>query len=145
MANFYAYPSFQRRYGNEVDGDGNPIISAQWQTIILNATQASTILGLFINGIVTEWIGYRKTMILAMVFMSSAVFIPFFSNGLPMFLAGGLVQGIPWGVFSTLAVTYAADICPMKLRGYMTSWVSREMRKNRQGLGISGQLTTSKD
>lgn len=142
MANFFTYPSFQQRYGNEVDNDGNPIVSAQWQTIILNATQASTILGLFINGIVTEWIGYRRMMMLAMVFMAGAVFIPFFSNGLPMFLAGGLVQGIPWGVFSTLAVTYAADICPMKLRGYMTSWVSREMQRTRQGPGTSDQLMT---
>ena len=62
-----------------------------------------------------------------------------------MFLAGGLVQGLPWGVFQTLAISYAADLCPTHLRGmwllsvtqsvpfgeeaneyivYMTSWVN---------------------
>ncbi|KAH7160990.1 alpha glucoside transporter [Dactylonectria macrodidyma] len=124
MSNFWAYPAFVERFGDEVDNDGNSIVSARWQTIILNSTQVGSIIGLFINGIVTEWLGYRKTMIITMIAMIGAIFIPFFSTGLPMFLAGGIVQGIPWGIFQTLAVTYAADICPLKLRGYMTSWIN---------------------
>ncbi|KAG9250038.1 general substrate transporter [Emericellopsis atlantica] len=60
-------------------------------------------------------------MIATMIAMIGAIFIPFFSRGLPMFLAGGVVQGIPWGIFQTLDVTYAADICPLHLRGYTTS------------------------
>ncbi|EXF80193.1 sugar porter family MFS transporter [Colletotrichum fioriniae PJ7] len=124
MSNFYAFPAFMKRYGDQVDANGDPLVSARWQTIINNGTQAGSILGLILNGIITEWIGYKKTMIVAMVAMIGAVFIPFFSNGLPMFLAGALIQGIPWGIFQTLAVTYAADICPMSLRGYMTSWVN---------------------
>lgn len=41
MSNFYAYPPFRNRFGNEIDADGEKIISAQWQTIISNGTQAS--------------------------------------------------------------------------------------------------------
>jgi MFS transporter, SP family, general alpha glucoside:H+ symporter len=63
-------------------------------------------------------------MIFFMIFLIGAVFIPFFSTGLHMFLAAGIIQGIPWGVFQTLAVTYAADICPTNLRSYMTSWIN---------------------
>ncbi|KAF6826058.1 MFS maltose permease [Colletotrichum plurivorum] len=124
MSNFYVFPAFQQRYGNEVNDKGEPIISAQWQTIINNGVQVGSIIGLVINGFITEWLGYKKTMIVSMIAMIGAVFIPFFSTGLPMFLAGALVQGVPWGIFQTLAVTYAADICPMSLRGYMTSWVN---------------------
>ncbi|KAH7368721.1 alpha glucoside transporter [Plectosphaerella cucumerina] len=124
MSNFYAYPPFRNRFGNEIDADGEKIISAQWQTIISNGTQVGSIIGLILNGWINEYLGYRWTMIAAMVAMIGAVFIPFFSTGLPMFLAGGIVQGIPWGIFQTLAVTYAADICPTALRGYMTSWVN---------------------
>lgn len=40
-----------------------------------------------------------------------------------MFVAGQVAQGIPWGIFQTLAVTYAADICPLTLRHFMTAWV----------------------
>ncbi|KAM0272187.1 hypothetical protein ACHAQH_008810 [Verticillium albo-atrum] len=123
MSSFYAYPTFMERYGNQVDENG-PLISAQWQTIIGNGVQVGSIIGLIINGFVTEWLGYRKTMVIAMTAMIGAIFIPFFSNGLPMFLAGALIQGIPWGIFQTLAVTYAADICPTALRAYMTSWIN---------------------
>lgn len=88
--------------------------------------QAGSIVGLILNGWITERIGYRWTMQIAMVMMIGAIFIPFFSTGLSMFLAGQICQSIPWGVFQTLAVTYAADICPLTLRHYMTSWVSED-------------------
>ncbi|KAH8897244.1 maltose permease MAL31 [Thozetella sp. PMI_491] len=125
MSNFYAFPAFKNAFGDEVDhSDGGMLISSRWQTIIGNGVQVGSIIGLFINGIVSEWLGYKKTMIISMVVMIGAVFIPFFSTGLPMFLAGALIQGIPWGVFQTLAVTYAADVCPVALRAYMTSWIN---------------------
>jgi len=74
-------------------------------------------------------------MIGAMIVMIGTIFIPFFSKSLEMYLVGGILQGIPWGVFQTLAVTYAADICPMSLRGYMTSWINL--------CWVTGQLISS--
>ncbi|OAL05599.1 general substrate transporter [Phaeosphaeriaceae sp. SRC1lsM3a] len=124
MNKFFAFDPFKNKFGDEVDADGNKLVSARWQTIILNGTQVGCILGLVINGYVTEWIGYKKTMIGSMVVMIGAIFIPFFSTGLEMFLVGGIIQGLPWGVFQTLAISYAADLCPMHLRGYMTSWIN---------------------
>jgi SP family general alpha glucoside:H+ symporter-like MFS transporter len=136
MNKFFAFQPFRNRFGDEVDADGNKLVSARWQTIILNGTQVrrfftrvstegtlltqtkvGCILGLIINGYITEWIGYKKTMIGSMLFMTCAIFIPFFSTGLEMFLVGGIIQGLPWGVFQTLAISYAADLCPMHLRG----------------------------
>lgn len=105
MSNFYPYPAFKNRFGDEEDPDGGLLISSRWQTIISNSTQVGSIIGLIINGFVTEWIGYKKSMIFFMVALIGAIFIPFFSTGLPMFLAAGIVQGIPWGVFQTLAVS----------------------------------------
>ncbi|KAH7564036.1 hypothetical protein BM1_01083 [Bipolaris maydis] len=124
MNKFFAFTPFRNRFGDQVDVDGNKLVSSRWQTIILNGTQVGCILGLIINGYITEWIGYKKTMIGSMVFMIGAVFIPFFSTGLEMFLVGGIIQGLPWGVFQTLAISYAADLCPLQLRGYMTSWIN---------------------
>lgn len=124
MSNFFAYTSFLERFGDEADLNGNPIVSARWQTIIINAAYVGSIIGVAINGFLSDWLGYRKTMLIAMIFMIGSIFIPFFATSLPMFLAAGLVQGLPWGVFSTLGVSYAADICPLQLRSYMTSWVS---------------------
>lgn len=124
MNKFFAFTPFRNRFGDQVDAEGEKLVSARWQTIILNGTQVGCILGLIINGYVTEWIGYKKTMIGSMLFMIGAVFIPFFSTGLEMFLVGGIIQGLPWGVFQTLAISYAADLCPTHLRGYMTSWIN---------------------
>jgi len=41
-----------------------------------------------------------------------------------MLLAGNIVCGLPWGVFQTLTTAYAAEIAPVAMRGYLTSWVS---------------------
>ncbi|KAG9231327.1 alpha glucoside transporter [Amylocarpus encephaloides] len=124
MGNFYPFPEFKNRFGDEVDPEGGMLISARWQTILGNGSQVGSILGLFLNGIISEKFGYKKTMIISMIAMIGAIFIPFFSNSLEMFLAGAILQGIPWGIFQTLAVTYAADICPTSLRAYMTSWIN---------------------
>lgn len=63
-------------------------------------------------------------MVVSMIVMTCAIFIPLFSTSLEMFLIGGIIQGLPWGVFQTLAISYAADLCPTHLRGYMTSWIN---------------------
>ncbi|KAH8650184.1 general substrate transporter [Xylariales sp. PMI_506] len=124
MNNFFPFPAFKNKFGDEVDPSGGNLVSARWQTIILNGTQVGCIIGLIINGYISEWFGYKRTMVVSMVAMVGAIFIPFFSTGLNMYLAGGLIQGLPWGVFQTLAVSYAADLCPTHLRAYMTSWVN---------------------
>jgi SP family general alpha glucoside:H+ symporter-like MFS transporter len=129
MNKFFAFEPFRNRFGDQVDAEGNKLVSARWQTIILNGTQVSTdaqpsgsprplqstdknkvgcIIGLIINGYITEWFGYKKTMVISMLVMTGAIFIPFFSTSLEMFLVGGIIQGLPWGVFQTLAISYAA-------------------------------------
>ena len=30
----------------------------------------------------------------------------------------------PWGVFQTLTITYASEVCPVALRGYLTTYVN---------------------
>lgn len=32
--------------------------------------------------------------------------------------------GLPWGVFQTLTATYAAEVCPVALRAYLTTYVN---------------------
>lgn len=39
MGNFYPYPSFKNRFGDEADPEGGMLVSAKWQTIIGNSTQ----------------------------------------------------------------------------------------------------------
>lgn len=43
MNKFFAFTPFRNRFGDEVDADGNKLVSSRWQTIILNGTQVRRI------------------------------------------------------------------------------------------------------
>lgn len=100
LANFYAFPSFCKRYGVATGDPKNPYqIPAAWQAGLSNGANVGEILGLFINGIVSERYGYRKTMLVSLVSVIAFIFIPFFAHDLPMLEAGEILCGIPWCVF----------------------------------------------
>jgi MFS transporter, SP family, general alpha glucoside:H+ symporter len=48
----------------------------------------------------------------------------FTATSLNQLLAAYILSGIPWGVFQTLCITYASEVCPVALRGYLTTWVN---------------------
>jgi SP family general alpha glucoside:H+ symporter-like MFS transporter len=56
--NFYAFPPFNRKYGVLGD-DGKYQVPAAWQSGLSNGAQCGEIIGLFINGFVSEKFGYR--------------------------------------------------------------------------------------
>ena len=65
LGNFFGMEAFAKKYGAPagiVDGVQTYQVSATWQTAISNSTATAQILGLFFNGIISERIGYRKTM-----------------------------------------------------------------------------------
>lgn len=63
-------------------------------------------------------------MLGALILMICFIFIPFFSPNIETFVAGAVLQGIPWGIFQTLTVTYASEVCPVKLRPILTTYVN---------------------
>ena len=56
--NFYAFPQFNRKYGVLGD-DGEYQIPARWQAGLSNGAQVGEMIGLLINGWVSERFGYR--------------------------------------------------------------------------------------
>jgi len=125
LANLYASPAFAKRYGSQTGDPKNPYqIPARWQAGLSNGANVGEILGLFINGIVSERFGYRKTMILSLVAVIAFIFIPFFAKSLIDLEVGEVLCGIPWGVFQTLTTAYASEVCPTQLRAYLTTYVN---------------------
>jgi SP family general alpha glucoside:H+ symporter-like MFS transporter len=121
----FAMPAFQKSFGSPIEGSpGEYEVSAAWQTGISNGALIGEILGLFFAGWLTERYGYKRTMIGALSILAGFVFILFFAQDLPMLLVGEILCGIPWGVFQTLTCTYAAEVCPVKLRPYLTTYVN---------------------
>lgn len=121
---FYGYPAFRNKFGNEPAPDGGRVISADMQSYILNGGMAGQIIGLYINGYVSDWFGYKKTMLGAQVIMIAFCFLPFFAQNIETILAGHILLGIPWGIFQTLSLSYASDIAPVVLRPYLTTYIN---------------------
>jgi SP family general alpha glucoside:H+ symporter-like MFS transporter len=123
LGSFYAFPPFAQKYGT-LQPNGEYQLSAAWQAGLSNGVFVGEILGLFINGIVSERYGYRKTMITCLFLIVGFIFIPFFANNVQTLQVGEILCGIPWGVFQTLTVAYASEVCPVVLRAYLTSYVN---------------------
>ncbi|KFZ06821.1 hypothetical protein V501_07041 [Pseudogymnoascus sp. VKM F-4519 (FW-2642)] len=123
LANLYASPGFAKHYGSPTDDPKHPYqIPAPWQAGLSNGAAAGQIIGLLINGVVSERFGYRKTMIVSLVIMTAFIFIPFFAENLIVLAVGEILCGIPWGVFQTLTTAYASEVCPTQLRAYLTTY-----------------------
>lgn len=121
---FYAQPAFKQRYGVYLPDKGDFEIPAAWQAGLTNGARAGEIIGLFINGYISEAIGYRYTFMASLAAMTMLIFIPFFAPSLAVLQLGQVLIGIPWGVFQTLTTTYASDVCPVALRAYLTTYVN---------------------
>lgn len=118
-----AQPAFTKRYGTLLPS-GKYQIPAPWQAGLSNGATVGSLIGLYLNGHISERIGFKKTMLASLVWMTAAIFIPVFAPSIEVLLAGQVLQGIPWGVFQTLTTAYAAEVCPVNLRGYLTTYVN---------------------
>lgn len=59
-----------------------------------------------------------------LVLISAWTAIFFTAKNIQSLLAAEILAGIPWGVFQTLTITYASEVCPVPLRGYLTTYVN---------------------
>ncbi|KAE8371141.1 major facilitator superfamily domain-containing protein [Aspergillus bertholletiae] len=109
LNSLYAYPPFQRQFGIELE-DGTYELTAAWQSGLSIGAFGGQIIGLSINGIITDRFGYRKTLIGALIGRCGFIFIIFFSETTVQLLIGELLFGVPWGVFQTITITYASEV-----------------------------------
>jgi SP family general alpha glucoside:H+ symporter-like MFS transporter len=123
IANLFAVPAFKQKYGSLLP-DGTYELTAAWQAGLTNGAYAGEILGLLLNGIIADRIGYRWTMMGALFAVNLFIFIVFFAQNIQMLLVGLIFCGIPWGVFQTLTCTYAAEVTPVPLRPILTTFVN---------------------
>ncbi|KAK6903858.1 hypothetical protein I203_107366 [Kwoniella mangroviensis CBS 8507] len=96
ISTFYGMPQFQAKFGKP--HNGKLVIPASYQGALLNLGKVGQLIGLIITAV--------------------------FSINLDMLIGAELAMGIPWGMFQTLATAYAAEICPIKLRGYLAAFAS---------------------
>ncbi|CEL10155.1 hypothetical protein ASPCAL13280 [Aspergillus calidoustus] len=133
LTSFFTFPVFQKSYGEPVpvpesqQGEGQDPsyqISPVWQAALINGTQVGVIMGLIGNGFVTDSFGYRRTLLAALGALGAVVFLAVFAPNIETLLAAQILCGIPWGVFQTLSVSYAAEVMPVVLRGHFLSYIN---------------------
>lgn len=123
LAQFYAMPAFCRKFGS-LRPNGRYEVPAGWQAGLSNGCLAGEIIGLYLNGFAIERFGYRKTLMYSLTAICCFISILFFSQNIVMLLIGEVLCGIPFGVFQTLTCAYASDVCPVKLRPFLTTYTN---------------------
>lgn len=125
IGNFYGFTPFKKAYGDQIDPKtGIPVISAPWQAGVKNSMMVGCILGLYLNGILTERFGYKKTLSGSLFFLLGFIFIAFFAQNIVTILVGLTLSGVCWGIFQALSVTYASEVAPTVLRPFLTTYVN---------------------
>lgn len=123
IGSLYGFPAFKKRFGHEVGNTGDYQLEPKWQTAIGMCGSAAGIIGIFLNSIITEKIGHRKTLIGNLFFVIGCIFIVFFATDIRIIFAGEFLVSIPWGVFTVAAPIYASEVAPVALRAYFETWV----------------------
>ena len=122
IGSLYAEPTFQRDFG--VLYQGGYQITAAWQTALSLSSSIGIIIGILMNGYLAERFGMKRTMLVSYVAITALTFILVFAQSLPVILVGQILCGIPWGIFNTTAPSYASEVCPVALRGYLTTFIN---------------------
>lgn len=81
-------------------------------------------IGLWINGWASERFGYRWTILTGLFWLAGFVTLFFTAQNVQTLLAAEILCGIPWGMFQTITITYASEVCPVALRGYLTTYIN---------------------
>ena len=140
---FWGLPAFREHYGEYLPDKQEYQVPAPWQ---IGIGQASTIgnffgessavdnarlylaeeqfSGIFWGSFLIDRFGYRRSLLLNLFLMIPFIAIVTFAPDKPVLLVGELLCGVPWGVFSTLAEAYSSEVCPLTLRGYLTTYVN---------------------
>lgn len=124
ISSFFAYPEFKKKYGTLHDGKAGWQLSSPWQAGLQDIQAVGNIIGALANGYFTTKYGHRKVMMVSLVLMTGFVFLTFFAPNVQVLLVGCFFCSIPWGVFATQGPAYAAEVCPLVLRGYLTAFVN---------------------
>ncbi|KAF2757993.1 MFS transporter [Pseudovirgaria hyperparasitica] len=149
LNNFFALDPFKRQFGQPLTSGpdaGKYEITAPWQAGLTNGVVAGEIIGLLINGYVSERFGYRYTVMACLTLILAFTAIFFTATTIEQLLVAEIIAGIPWGVFQALTITYASEVCPVALRGYLTTYVNFCWGLGQViGVGVIKSLSTRDD
>jgi SP family general alpha glucoside:H+ symporter-like MFS transporter len=63
IGSLFGFPAFQKRFGFEVGQSGTYQVEAKWQTALGLASPLGNVVGIFLNGNLTERYGHKNTLL----------------------------------------------------------------------------------
>ncbi|KAI8941463.1 hypothetical protein NX059_002682 [Plenodomus lindquistii] len=120
ISNFYAFLTFNRKYG-ELQPNGDYQVPARWQAGISNGAQCGQIIGGLLTGWGVERFGFRPFILGVLTYQAIITVTFFVAPSIEILLLAECLAGIAFGVFMSVAISYAAEVCPVALRGYITT------------------------
>lgn len=122
LGNLYSTPQFQRDFGYKYRGEY--IIDAAWQTGLSMGSPVGQVVGALFAAFPMERYGRKNTYAVCVILVAGLVFIQFFARDIRLLLAGELIAGLVLGMFVVIAPTYASEVCPVSIRGHLSSYVN---------------------
>ncbi|KAK9326350.1 general substrate transporter [Lipomyces orientalis] len=123
IGNFYAYPTFARKYGTYFPGVGYQLTAA-WQAGLGNASGIGAFFGVLANGYLVNLFGHKPVLIGSLFVLSCFIFLTFFAPNIIVLCVGELLCGPAMGVFASAAPAYASEVLPLSLRVYLTTYTN---------------------
>lgn len=122
LGNLYATPQFRRDFGYRYAGGF--LISAPWQAGLSMGNPVGQAVGALVAAHPMDAVGRRATFAACVALTGALVFVQFFARTLPVLLVGELLGGLVLGCYVVIAPAYASEVCPVALRGHLTSYVN---------------------
>ncbi|KAK5199007.1 hypothetical protein LTR92_001478 [Exophiala xenobiotica] len=105
--NILGIPQFRKDFGSFYGG--NYVLSAKWQSAFSGAPVASQVVGALVSGQVSDWIGRRYTLVIALCISFAAISMEFVATTNELFFGGKFVNGFAVGTIQATAGTYIGE------------------------------------
>ncbi|KAK0620256.1 hypothetical protein B0T14DRAFT_567022 [Immersiella caudata] len=109
--------SSKRRAVTRSQQTGKPDSTTVWGAF-------ASVCGAIFNGWAAAHIGHRIVPMGSLAFLTGATFISFFASSIEILLLGQFLCGLSWGVFTMIGLSYAAEVSPFAICGYLTAYVN---------------------
>ncbi|KAK7422569.1 hypothetical protein QQX98_001592 [Neonectria punicea] len=123
MGGLFGFPAFQKKYGHEIGDTGKYTLSAPWQMALGMGTPVGNVIGITLNGYLTDRFGHKPVLQGGLLSLTGLIFIQLFAPNVKVLFVGQLLCGIPWGLFTVMAPAFASEVAPLVLRSYLETWV----------------------